>query len=225
MDPISLGLAGAGLAGGLTDLFGSRSANKQNAANLKKILNILRGLQAESGVVGAKALQERRKALEDVQGGFDSALASTAGAGMSAETAARDEAVRARGLAQQDLLNSGNYDPQGLAWAQRGISSDLGRVLGAIRESVGQQQAGIQMQRGAAIGGARGDIASQIVQNFATTSNIAGNVASAIGSQPSQYTPQGANIGQLIYGLTSAFGGGSKPKGSSYAMPYADRQG
>lgn len=198
----AIGLLGAGLAGGLADAFGSRSANKQNAANLKKILGILRGLQSESGVVGAQALQERRGALLDVQGGFDQALASTAGAGLSAETAARDEAQRARGLAQQDLLNSGQYDPSGLAWAQRGISSDLSRVLAAIRESVGAQQANIQAQRGVAIGGARGDIASQIVNNFATKSSIAGSMASAIGSQPSVYTPQGANIGNLIYGLT-----------------------
>lgn len=210
---MSLALLGGMVAGGAADFFGARSANKQNAAMFKRVMELLRSLQGEGRVAGAQALQERRGALRDVRGGFDMALAEIAGAGRAGETQARDIAEAQRGFARQELLNQGRYDAEGMVWHNRGISQDLMRALQSVREAATQQRAGLLAQRGAAMGDARGLIAGQIGQNFDRIAGVTDSMASVGLGNPSVYQPQGANIGALAYGLgqvpwSKLFGGG-----------------
>lgn len=193
-------VAAVGL-GGLTDAFGANSAEKQRAEMMKRALRQLFGLQGEAGVAGQQQLLERQRALGDVTEGFDSALGEISNAGYAGETAARDAFVQGQGQDAQTLLSRGMYDPQALISAGRGRTSDLTRALMEVRERVGQARANLFQNRGMALGAARGDIATQIGQNFDRRYNIGTDIVSTQLSQTPTYQPQGANIGFLLGSL------------------------
>jgi len=195
------GLAAGMLAGGLSDMIGGRSARKKQEAMFRRILGEYRALGSQLDVAGSRSLQERRRGLRDIAGGFTGALAEIAGSERASITAARDVAERDFGFAQQQLLNSGMYDAQSLMTARRGISSDLSRTLAQISQATAQQRAGLLGQQGLAMASGRGAIADQHMQTFGARAGIAQGLTGAMGNIQYMSQPTGANFGLLGAGL------------------------
>lgn len=210
-------LAGAGIGGAL-DAFGANKAEKQRDEMIRRILRQLTGLQGEATVAGGQQLQERRRALKDVRGGFSRALAETANMGVAGATDARDAYVRGTGDDDQALLSRGMYDTQAVESARRGRSSDLTRALAEVRERVAAARAGLLTNQGMAVGAARGDIAGQIGSNFDRRYGIATDMASVRMANAPSYQPQGANIGMLLGSLFPTGGGTSTGGGNSAGL-------
>ena len=208
------GLAAGMLAGGLTDLIGGRSARKKQEAMFRRILGEYRALGSQLDVAGGQALQERRRGLRDIAGGFTSALAEIAGGERASITAAQDVATRDFGFAQQQLLNSGMYDPQALMTARRGISSDLSRTLAQISQATAQQRAGLLGQQGLAMGTARSGIADQYMQTFGARAGIAQGLTGAMGNIQYTSQPSGMAFGYLGSALDDILAK-KKPAGAS----------
>lgn len=193
--------AAAGLGAGL-DFMGQSSAASAQKKALHKALKILRGNLAEQRVAGGLALQEQRRGLADIQGGFQSGLNALSTAGRAASIDARDNAAKAFGGAEQDLISMGMLNPEHLAFARSGVSSGLSRVLAGIQNDVASRRASLLTQGGMASAGQRGNIAAQIGQNFQGRSDITSNMAQlGIDSAPQAPPSYGADLGWLFQAL------------------------
>ena len=204
---VDFGAFAAGIGGGVLNMLGGQSQQSAIDDQINAALRSYRKLKGRARVAGGLALQERQRALADAVGGYDQALAETSRSGRSAEISAMDEAQAATGAAGQSLISAGMYDPQAITWARRGISSDLMRAIGGIRSMTAQQRAGLMTGRGAASAGARGDIASQYMQNYGLESIITDRMV-GLGTmyQPASQD-YGGDFGSAIAALFAKRGG------------------
>lgn len=219
-----------GLAGGAASYFGQKSAASAQAAQLKKILALLKQAQGQAQLGGALALQARNKGLRAIGTGYDQALAETQNAGRASELEAKDLAASSFSGELQNLVSAGMYSPQAIQDARRGVTSSLGRTLAQIREGTAMRRAGLLTDRGNAISGAQSGIAGQYVQNAQLATSPLYAQADVLGS----YQPQVPDVSGVIgYGIgklagldwSNLFGGGSTPstykgKSMSPAGPY-----
>jgi hypothetical protein len=209
------------LAGGLTDMIGGRSARKKQEAMFRRILGEYRALGSQLDVAGAQALQERRRGLRDIAGGFTGALAEIAGGERASVTAANDVATRDFGYAQQQALNAGQYDMQALTTARRGISSDLSRTIAQISQATAQQRAGLLGQQGLAMASGRGGIADQYMQNFGARAGITQGLTGAMGNVQFTSGSSGMAFGMLGSALDDILAKKSAPKTDFAGNPVA----
>lgn len=169
MDPLFLG--GAALSARL-NAFGANSAKKSQAATLKSILKQYKALLGEQSAAGKQALQAQQAGLQSIESGFAGALAETNRLGDAAEVAARDQAKVGMGQGAQMLINRGMYNPDQVQAWNRGISSDLMRMISENNARTASSRAGILAQGGLAAAGQQGQIAGQIGQNFGQRAGI-----------------------------------------------------
>lgn len=213
IDPISAGIdAGAGLVGGLANYSAQRKALAANNNDQNRVRKWLDMLLGEQGTAGAQALDARKKAQRQAAGGYDAALGDVSNFGTDATQTALDREQQTLGGAASDLINMGQYNPQHLTLARRGIGYDTTRALTDIASRQSQARSALQVGRGNALAGGSNDIAAQIMANFAGRADIRQNEAQFALSQPATFTDYSQQIGPLFGGIESAIkGSGSAP--------------
>lgn len=197
--------AGASAA---SSYFGQQAGNKALAKRQSKIDDYFNYLFSEYPSYAGAALDQRKRALKDVQAGYGQGIKATVNAGTAAERSARDINAASMGASTQDMLSRGLFNPQQINAARRGHSYELSRVIGEIGARTASMVAPMYAGRGEATANARGGIANQYMQNFGVLSGLQGARADAAQAEPPPYANDySGEIGALLGALSTYYGG------------------
>lgn len=218
-----LGAAGgAGSAAAMSGLLGGKDPGK---AQLAQILGIYKQLQGQQQGLYANAMQQQKKGLKAVQGGYDKALKETGNLGYSAKQSVLGREKQNLGMMQQGLTQSGLGSTSVAQNLQRGVYSDTNRSLGDIDAQIAQIRSGLLAQQGNAVGGQYGALAGLFQNQSSAQVGLGQSMIGTLGGV--QHQDPNAWMGNLIQGgmqiLPFLGGGGGGAGGFYYPDTYVGR--
>lgn len=205
----------AGLGSGILGSIGGHKAAKEQKKNWQAALQLYQGLKPEAGRAFAGEMAGIGQAESRINQGFDLSRVAAARAGRGAMQDIGEARTKNLAELKQHLLNTGGFSSALFANAQRGTSAHATRQLAQVRESIANMIAGIEQQRG----GALGELALQKGQAWSNNYGRLAGLAQGEAGLRSQYQPyaqSGAGgWGQFLGMLAPLFSGG-KPSTPGY---------
>lgn len=197
---------GAGVAAGATNIWSQHQANKQKKKAIKKATGYYLGLKDEQALAGKQALAELGLARTDLLGGFKRARGQIGGAFRSQQVDALDREQQTMAAIERDMISSGRWSSTALDSARMGMQHGTSRVMVDIASRAAAALAQLEQNRGLALAGQRGAVASQIGQNFAGRAAITQDLANiALGAGATSQQDYSNEIGWLFGAIDDLF--------------------
>jgi hypothetical protein len=167
--------AGIAVAGGASSYLGGRKANQANARHRDSALKQDRAQVGKFGALAPQLEALGRKRMGDVTTGYRRAGGAISRAQAVARSQILNDATTASGYATQSVisrgLNGGGQTPTA-DYAKRGVFYETARALTQSQGEFARQRATLEVARGNAIAGIRGDQMNLKYQNFLTDDQL-----------------------------------------------------
>jgi len=172
---------------------------KKKPNHVADLLNKLYGAQATDY---ALALLAQKQAAKTIGGQFDKAISSAGSGATAAKTSVMNNQAQALAGLQTGLQQSGLANTTVNANLQGGLYSQGSQNLAQVDQALAQAVAGLQAQKGMALGGAQSGLAGLYQDKFGALMGVGGLHFNYL-NKPKQKKKSG--LGSLLGGVAGSF--------------------